>query len=66
MRAKAAEAILKGKKITDALLKKAGQAASEEAEPVSDISASEEYRRELVKVLVARVTKEAISKAKAS
>jgi carbon-monoxide dehydrogenase medium subunit len=65
MRAKAAEAILKGKKITDALLKKAGQAASEEAEPVSDISASEEYRRELVKVLVARVTKEAMSRAKA-
>ena len=65
MRAKAAEAILKGKKITDALLKKAGQAASEEAEPVSDISASEEYRRELVKVLTARVTKEAISRAKA-
>ena len=65
MRAKAAEALLKGKKITDALLKKAGQAASEEAEPVSDISASEEYRRELVKVLVARVTKEAMSRAKA-
>jgi carbon-monoxide dehydrogenase medium subunit len=65
MRAKAAEAILKGKKITDALLKKAGQAASEEAEPVSDISASEEYRRELVKVLTARVTKEAMSRAKA-
>ncbi len=65
MRAKAAEAILKGKKITDALLKKAGQAASEEAEPVSDISASEEYRRELVKVLTVRVTKEAMSRAKA-
>jgi carbon-monoxide dehydrogenase medium subunit len=65
MRAKAAEEILKGKKITDALLKKAGQAASEEAEPVSDIAASEEYRRELVKVLVGRVTKDAISKAKA-
>ena len=65
MRAKNAEAILKGKKITDALLKKAGQAASEEAEPVSDIAASEEYRRELVKVLTARVTKEAMSRAKA-
>jgi len=65
MRATQAEAVLKGKKITDALLKKAGQAASEEAEPVSDISASEEYRRELVQTLVQRVTKEAMLRAKA-
>lgn len=65
MRAKQAEAVLKGEKITDALLEKAGEAASEEAEPISDISASEEYRRELVKVLVQRVTKEALSRAKA-
>jgi aerobic carbon-monoxide dehydrogenase medium subunit len=63
MRAKNAEAVLKGKKITDTLLKKAGDAASEEAEPVTDINASEDYRRDLIKVLVPRVTKEAISRA---
>ncbi|MFC1986211.1 FAD binding domain-containing protein [Chloroflexota bacterium] len=63
-RAKQAEAVLRGKKITDNLLKEAGQIAATEAEPVSDIYASEEYRRELVKVLVARVSKEALAKAK--
>jgi len=65
MRAKKAEAVLKGKKITDALLKEAGEIASTEAEPISDIYASDEYRRELVKVLVARVAKEALARAKA-
>jgi carbon-monoxide dehydrogenase medium subunit len=65
MRAKKAEAVLKGKKITDALLKEAGEVASTETEPISDIYASAEYRRELVKVLVARVAKEALARAKA-
>jgi len=64
MRAKQAEAVLKGKKITDALLKEAGEAASAEAEPISDIYASEEYRREIIKVLVRRVGKEALARAK--
>jgi carbon-monoxide dehydrogenase medium subunit len=64
MRAKQAEEVLRGKKITDRLLKEAGQRASEEAEPISDVTASEEYRRELVKVLVARMGKEALARAK--
>jgi carbon-monoxide dehydrogenase medium subunit len=64
MRAKKAEEMLKGKEITDALLKQAGQTAASEAEPISDIQASEEYRRELVKVLVPRMTKEALARAK--
>jgi len=64
MRAKQAEEVLRGNKITDALLIKAGQIASTEADPISDIYASEEYRRELVKVLVKRVGKEALAQAK--
>jgi len=64
IRAKQAEEVLRGKKITDKRLKEAGQEASHEAEPISDISASEEYRRELVKVLVARVGKEALARAR--
>lgn len=63
IRARQAEEVLKGKKITDELLGKAGQIASTEAEPVSDIYASEEYRRELVKILVKRVGKEALARA---
>jgi len=64
MRAKQAEAALRGKKITDNLLKEAGEIASTEVEPISDMLASEEYRRELVRVLVRRVGKEALARAK--
>jgi len=64
MRAKEAEGLLRGKKITENLLKQAGEAASNEVEPISDIHASAEYRQELLKVLVKRVGKEALSRAK--
>jgi len=65
MRAKKAEEVLRGKKVTDNLLKEAGEVASTEAQPISDIAASEEYRRELVRVLVPRMAKEALTRAKA-
>lgn len=64
MRAKEAEEILRGREITDELLAQAGKKAAREADPISDISASEEYRRELVKVLVARVGREALTRAR--
>jgi carbon-monoxide dehydrogenase medium subunit len=64
IRPKKAEAIIKGKKITDALLAQAGEAAAKEADPISDIYASAEYRRELIKVLVPRITKEAMANAR--
>jgi carbon-monoxide dehydrogenase medium subunit len=64
MRAKKAEEILKGKEISDDLLAEAGQIASEEASPTSDAEVSEEYKRELVKVLVKRVGSEALARAK--
>jgi len=63
MRAKRAEKVLVGREIKDSLLQEAAQIASEEAEPVSDMHASDEYKRELVKVLVKRVGKEALEKA---
>ena len=64
MRAKKAEEILKGKKVSDDLLAEAGQIASEEASPTSDAEVSEEYKRELVRVLVKRVGREALERAK--
>jgi carbon-monoxide dehydrogenase medium subunit len=64
MRAKRAEELLRGKKITDNLLKEAGEIASAETDPISDIHASAEYRHELAKVLVKQVGKEALSRAK--
>lgn len=66
MRAIKAEEVLRGKKATDSLLKEAGQVASGEAEPVSDIQASKEYRLDLIRILVARAGKEALEKARQS
>ncbi len=64
LRTKKAEAVLKGKKITEALLAQAGEAAAAEADPISDIYASDDYRRELIKVLVPRITREAMANAR--
>jgi carbon-monoxide dehydrogenase medium subunit len=64
IRAKNAEAVLVGKKLTDALFEKAGEAASQECEPVGDIHASEEYRRHLIGVLTRRMAKAAFEQAK--
>lgn len=63
MRARKAEAVVRGKKVTEALLREAGEVASAEANPVSDIHASAAYRRELVKVLVKRMCQEALARA---
>jgi CO/xanthine dehydrogenase FAD-binding subunit len=59
IRAKNAEQVLRGKKLGDKLLEEAGEAAAGEADPVSDIHASEEFRRHLIKVLTKRMVKRA-------
>ncbi len=64
LRARQAEKVLLGKAVSDKLIEKAAQVASEEAQPPSDIHASEEYRRELVKVLLPRVARQALERAK--
>jgi carbon-monoxide dehydrogenase medium subunit len=66
MRATQAEDLLRGKKATGSLLQKAGQIASTEAEPISDTQASKEYRQELIRILVVRTAKEALTKAEQS
>lgn len=63
VRARRAEDALRGQKITTDLLKQAGRIASEEVDPITDTCASAEYRRELVKVLVPRVGKQALARA---
>ena len=66
LRAKRAEKMLVGKEIKNASIDKTAQVASEEAQPISDVQASEEYKRELVKVLVKRVAWKAFEKAEKS
>ncbi len=62
IRARRAEEILKGKKIEQSLIEEAGRVASEEAQPISDVHASEEYKRRMVKVLVKQTVNKALEK----
>jgi len=64
MRAERAEKVLIGKEIKDNVIEEAAQIASDEARPTSDIHASEEYRGELVRVLLKRVAGDALERAK--
>lgn len=65
LRAKEAEQMLIGKKIDAKLLERTGEKASEECDPVSDIYATETYRRHLVKVLTKKMVRKAWEQAKA-
>ncbi len=59
IRARKAEAIIRGQKLDVALLDKAALVASEEASPIDDIRSSAEYRRRIVRILVARAIRQA-------
>ena len=60
LRAKNAESILIGNEVTDELLEKAGVAASEECSPISDVRASAEYRKDMVRVYTKRAVKKSV------
>ncbi|HEY3277896.1 MAG TPA: xanthine dehydrogenase family protein subunit M [Syntrophorhabdaceae bacterium] len=59
IRATSAEKVLIGKKPDDAIFAAAGEAAGADADPVSDIHASDDFRRHLIKVLSKRMAKQA-------
>ena len=60
--AKQAEEILRGKTINDDVLRRMGEIAASETDPVDDNRGSAEYKREMVKVLVRRAAKEALQR----
>ena len=60
MRSKNAEEILRGNRISDGLIDEASKAAAAECKPISDIRASEEYRRDMVRVFTKRALRKAI------
>ena len=62
LRAKRAEGVLRGKKVTDQLLREMGETAATEVDPMDDNRGSADYKRELVKVLVRRAAKEALQR----
>jgi aerobic carbon-monoxide dehydrogenase medium subunit len=60
LRLKSAEKVLTGATVTDKLRADAGDAAAEEAETIGDVRGSAAYKRELVRVYVARAIKAAL------
>lgn len=59
MRATKAESVLRGKPFSANLVRQAAATAAEEARPISDIRASAEYRKEMVRVLTQRALNQA-------
>ncbi len=61
LRAKEAENLLKGKQASEELFEEAGVIASGECRPISDIRASAEYRRDMVRVFTRRALLKAVN-----
>jgi carbon-monoxide dehydrogenase medium subunit len=64
VRVKKAEELLKGKVLNDTLITKVAMAASTEVDPIQDVRASAEYRREMIEVFVERGLQKALERAK--
>jgi len=62
VRARKAEALITGKKLTPELAEEAGSIASQECSPTSDLRGSEKYKRAIVKTLVKRAAVKAYEK----
>jgi CO/xanthine dehydrogenase FAD-binding subunit len=61
-RSAGAEQVLQGQVPSDEILAAASRAASEDADPSSDIHASAEYRKHLVEVMTLRALRDALAK----
>jgi carbon-monoxide dehydrogenase medium subunit len=63
LRSKRGEDIIKGQKIDDTVIAEVAKVSSEDAQPTGDMNGSEEYKREIVKVLVKRAIEKAAVRA---
>jgi len=61
IRLKAAEAVLSGAQGSDAVLRRAGDAAADEVEVIADVRGSAAYKRELLRVYVGRAVRQALN-----
>ena len=59
-----AEDALRGKRIDGESIKRAAQLAAQESEPTSDLRGSEEYKRDLVRVLTVRALNRALERSR--
>jgi carbon-monoxide dehydrogenase medium subunit len=63
IRARRAEAVVAGKRVTAEVLRNAGVVAAEECSPTSDLRGSEQYKRAIVRTLVVRAAQKAYDRA---
>ena len=64
VKARRAEEALRGKKIDGESIKRAAQLAAQESEPTADLRGSEEYKRDLVRVLAIRALDRALERSR--
>jgi carbon-monoxide dehydrogenase medium subunit len=64
IKAKNAEEALRGQKIDDGSIKRAAQMAAQESQPTADLRGSEEYKRDLVRVLTIRALNRALERSR--
>ena len=62
IRAEAAESWLKGKRLDEATIKRAGELAAQAAQPAADLRGSVEYKKDLVRVLTARALRKSLER----
>jgi carbon-monoxide dehydrogenase medium subunit len=62
-RAEAVEKVLRGKKASDKIFTDAARYAAQDVEPLSDLHASADYRREMASVYTRRALKRAFARA---
>ena len=65
IRCQQAEQVLKGKMINEEVIRQAAETAAGICRPISDVRASAEYRKEMVKVLVIQAITQALAAARA-
>jgi len=63
IKAKKAEAFLKGKRLEEEVITQAAQLAAGESQPTSDLRGPAEYKRDLVRVLTTRALRKALERA---
>jgi aerobic carbon-monoxide dehydrogenase medium subunit len=64
VKARKAEEALRGKKIDGESIKRSAQLAAQESEPTADLRGSEEYKRDLVRVLTIRALNRALERSR--
>ncbi|MBT8180155.1 MAG: xanthine dehydrogenase family protein subunit M [Eudoraea sp.] len=64
MRLERGEEVLRGKKVTDELIKQVGVIAGEDAEPESDLRGSEAYKRSILNTITKQMLNKALERAR--